>query len=874
MLTVLTRETVGRVWRERRFQATFGWVARDTTRDGLGQPTQVSEWEASPTHWTKYLGRDPFGRPTTIRPPDGSAHDVTFTYTGERLMSRTVKIGTSRATNGTINETPATTTEEYDGQLRLWKVTEPAGGQTADYRYDVGQRLSEVRLTQGVNQYRYFTYDNRGFMTSEQHPETGVITYSRFDARGHAGRMQRGPNDLTTTWDRAERVTQIRETSGQQRVLKEFTYATSNAGGGANLRRGKLITATRHNWIPVPWAGGAITDVTVTENYTYEGRGGRLSQRTTAVSTGPTFSQGWTYTDFGDVENLTYPRCTQSSCTTAPTSGSPRTVTFGYTRAELSSVSGYASSIDYHPSGLVNTVAHSNGVNEITDADPDGMRRPEEIRTTGPTSASLGVHRYDGAGNVVARGAEYYLYDLVSRLVRYNTTTSSYQTYGYDTYGNMTSLNFFNGSTTTARGFAINAATNQLSGAATYDTAGNLTSWGGHTYGYDAFNMQTTHDFPDWVQLYTADDERIVSLRYTGISPIEETYTLRDLAGKALTSYKAIGGNTGTWYWEKDYVYRDGLLLAAESSEPWPKNQQHYVVDHLGTPRLVTGANGSIVAIHHYFGFGEEIGGGSDPERLRFTGHERDFHEAGTEDDLDYMHARYCSPQLARFMSVDPINSAEMKVPQSWNRYAYARGNPTRFVDPDGQDAFDVLSGVANSLGSNQLLGGGRVEPLNHDFAFGQAIGDVVSILIGVAEAGLGGGAALSGTGCAVSTLGACAPAAAGAVAAGSAAVVHGAAVAVIAGNNLSNGVSLSRGNASGSTGSSGDLQVLDKRYLEKIGLKAEKFKQDLGLRKDASKFNLAVDKNGQIVLVPVKKGASAPIPTGIQLDDLINAPK
>ncbi|NJL28790.1 MAG: hypothetical protein HC897_13305 [Thermoanaerobaculia bacterium] len=523
-------------------------------------------------------------------------------------------------------------------------------------------------------------------MTSEQHPETGVITYSRFDARGHAGRMQRGPNDLTTTWDRAERVTQVRETSGQQRVLKEFTFATSNAGGGANLRRGKLITATRHNWIPVPWAGGAVTDVTVTENYTYEGRGGRASQRTTAVSTGPTFSQGWTYTDFGDVENLTYPRCTQSSCTTAPTSGSPRTVTFGYTRAELSSVSGYASSIDYHPSGLVNTVAHSNGVNEITDADPDGMRRPEEIRTTGATSASLGVHRYDGAGNVVARGAEYYLYDLVSRLARYNTTTSSYQTYGYDTYSNMTSLNFFNGSTTTTRGFSINVATNQLSGAATYDTAGNLTSWGGHTYGYDAFNMQTTHDFPDWVQLYTADDERIVSLRYTGTSPIEETYTLRDLGGKALTSYKAIGGNTGTWYWEKDYVYRDGLLLAAESSEPWPKNQQHYVVDHLGTPRLVTGANGSAVAIHHYFGFGEEIGGGSDPERLRFTGHERDFHEAGTEDDLDYMHARYCSPQLARFMSVDPARaSAEQKLPQSWNRYAYARGNPVKFTDPDGR---------------------------------------------------------------------------------------------------------------------------------------------------------------------------------------------
>ncbi|NJL28108.1 MAG: hypothetical protein HC897_09515, partial [Thermoanaerobaculia bacterium] len=248
--------------------------------------------------------------------------------------------------------------------------------------------------------------------------------------------------------------------------------------------------------------------------------------------------------------------------------------------------------------------------------------------------------------------------------------------------------------------------------------------WGGHTYGYDAFNMQTTHDFPDWVQLYTADDERIVSLRYTGTSPIEETYTLRDLGGKALTSYKAIGGNTGTWYWEKDYVYRDGLLLAAESSEPWPKNQQHYVVDHLGTPRLVTGSNGSVVAIHHYFGFGEEIGGGSDPERLRFTGHERDFHEAGTEDDLDYMHARYCSPQLARFMSVDryeiqrlQFGNAEerdrfleyLMEPQSWNRYGYVRGNPLRFVDPDGETATAVLAAPGFLAESGATASGGAV---------------------------------------------------------------------------------------------------------------------------------------------------------------------
>lgn len=52
---------------------------------------------------------------------------------------------------------------------------------------------------------------------------------------------------------------------------------------------------------------------------------------------------------------------------------------------------------------------------------------------------------------------------------------------------------------------------------------------------------------------------------------------------------------------------------------------------------------------------------------------------------LDYMHARYCSPLLGRFLSVDPVNSAGPKTPQTWNKYAYVMGNPLRFVDPTGE---------------------------------------------------------------------------------------------------------------------------------------------------------------------------------------------
>jgi len=47
------------------------------------------------------------------------------------------------------------------------------------------------------------------------------------------------------------------------------------------------------------------------------------------------------------------------------------------------------------------------------------------------------------------------------------------------------------------------------------------------------------------------------------------------------------------------------------------------------------------------------------------------------------MHARYYTFNLGRFMSVDPVGG-EVGSSQSWNRYAYVRGNPVNAVDPLG----------------------------------------------------------------------------------------------------------------------------------------------------------------------------------------------
>jgi hypothetical protein len=48
------------------------------------------------------------------------------------------------------------------------------------------------------------------------------------------------------------------------------------------------------------------------------------------------------------------------------------------------------------------------------------------------------------------------------------------------------------------------------------------------------------------------------------------------------------------------------------------------------------------------------------------------------------MMARYKAPWMGSFQSPDPIDDVTLDVPWSWNKYAYVRGDPLRYLDPLG----------------------------------------------------------------------------------------------------------------------------------------------------------------------------------------------
>jgi len=76
------------------------------------------------------------------------------------------------------------------------------------------------------------------------------------------------------------------------------------------------------------------------------------------------------------------------------------------------------------------------------------------------------------------------------------------------------------------------------------------------------------------------------------------------------------------------------------------------------------------------------------PLTYKFTGKERD-----SESALDNFEARYLGSSLGRFMSSDPPGGHPLKIPQTLNRYAYVRNNPTTLTDPTGLDFYLRCSG-------------------------------------------------------------------------------------------------------------------------------------------------------------------------------------
>ena len=717
----------GRRRAELRLMPDGTWSQQTTSYLANGWKYQESTAKAKGTtqFFTTYSLYDAFGRPGRITLPDGRQTELE--YSGNRITQRKEKVNTD------TGMADVTSWEHFDRRGNLVKAIQSTKGVQGDlvtrYTYDESNRLTIV--TQG-SQNRKFFYDKRGFLFSETHPELiADLKYEAFDARGHYGTRKysgSAENELRYTYDRAERPLTIRHAlpnSTRVRPIKTFEYHTNNVDdcGLSGFMKGKLERSTRHNWVPEPSRTGDTMNVNVSDYFSYDGDA-NVRAKTTGVdkSSGPDpmalrFETLFTYDGLGNLRSTQYPGCV--GCTGL--SGTPaRTVSYTFSQGRVVSVPGFASSISWFPNGLTNRVVHQTSggvaVADVTSIAAHAMARPESIATDGAHNDlnldadwTSGTFDYDGPGNIRTTGTDSFTYDGARRLTS-ACIGGRKQAFLYDEWGNLKKATTYascsGGSLLGEQVNDVVGTTNRLT-ASTYDDFGNVIRQGRDAYSWDALNAMTwarTYVFVAGQQplgkvfLYDAADERVAVADYrvppadpstdTSLWRTRWTWTLRGLDNRVLREFERIQDGDAAplpYQWTNDYVYANGRLLASVNTA----GVRHQHPDHLGTPRLLTDANGLAVAAHKYYPFGEEMTvPDGDPSRMRFTGHERDNNNVSPNvqaGDLDYMHARYYSPTIGRFLTVDPAKGTQ-KEPQSWNRYAYVGSNPLAFVDPNGEE--------------------------------------------------------------------------------------------------------------------------------------------------------------------------------------------
>lgn len=372
----LTRSDVrfdlfGRVWLERQLLADGTMSVRETRYDAEGRKGETTEpaYDGSRGGATHFV-YDPLGRALEITAPDG--HRTTFRYFGDRLIERTVTMGLSANA-----ETAVMTRERYDAYGRLIAVTEDCRadrnchGPTTDYTYDVAGRLRKVHtIAEGVAQTRTFSYDGRGFLLAEKHPEKpDPTTYAHYDAKGRAREQREGGSllfHLRNEYDAIGRLVRVRRVQDSA-VVKELVYDAVDG----YAKPGFLVKSERLN----DTAEVLGSNTTVSEFFKYR-LDGRLANKTTMVTPGPTFDLSYQYDLLGNPTTIQYPSC--ENCGTA--AGASPLVTNRHTNGFLTEVVGYtAGAIQYHPNGMITRLVHTNGVVDETAVASHGMVRPQSI---------------------------------------------------------------------------------------------------------------------------------------------------------------------------------------------------------------------------------------------------------------------------------------------------------------------------------------------------------------------------------------------------------------------------------------------------------------------------------------------------------------
>lgn len=435
--------------------ATRGALTETTNYDGFGRPSSVVLGGISRSYQ-----HDSFGRMTFASNPGAKAGEGTsYSYD---ILSRVTRVGNADGTSvntsygaGTktvTNERQKATTyryRSYGNPGYQVMVGVDAAVAAASVSITLTGRDQLDSLTQaGVT--RRYGYNGAGYLTSVVNPETGTTTFGR-DAAGNMTSRAVGASGTTSYgYDQQNRLTSVTYPGSTPAVTKTYT------------RTNKLKT---------------VSTSVANRSYVYDAND-NLTSETLTVS-GNTFTTGYAYNGLDQLSSISYPISGRVVNYSPNALGRP------------TQVSGFATAVDYAPSGQLQRIAYANGTESVYGQ--NSRLWPSSFITRRGTGTWMNSqYGYDGAGNLTgvtdssdAGNNRTYGYDDIDRLVTANGPWGG-GSMAYDGAGNLTSQTL--GSFSLSSQYTSNRLSNvsgAKSGSIGYDAYGNVVTAPGADYRYD-----------------------------------------------------------------------------------------------------------------------------------------------------------------------------------------------------------------------------------------------------------------------------------------------------------------------------------------------------------------------------------------------------
>jgi len=713
-------------------------------------------------------------KPTSITLPGGEITKITYDLEWQ-LLNQTVGYGTADA---------AMTQYQYNAAGLVIAMIDP-NGRNWTYGYDASNR--RISTTDPLSHVTQWSYDLAGNKLTETRAD-GRVTTNSYDTMN---RVVSSTDPLSHTtqmgYDVSGNLTSLTDANGNvtywsydllnRQTVKTYADSTQDKYGfdavgnliGFTNAAGQVASYTydnRNRLTQTVWNDGVTPIVTrsydivgrltalnngnAAEGYTYDAANQLLAE--TNFIGGATFVTAYGYDLDGRKHTLVYP------------SGNTLTNTFT-ARNQVKAI--YANgppplaTFTYDLNGNRLSLALNNGVTNGYAYD-NASRLTSLVSKQGSATVASFAYTYNNINDrtaLVREGGrtENYGYDAARQLTgaTYGDTTS--EGFNYDAMGNLNTRTNVAGGVDSFNVNNLNQYTAINGNATSFDAKGNLLSWTGGAFGYDAQNRLVGASRGTNGAIFVYDGRNRCVQRVINGTTTTFIYDSWDLIAE-------YSGTTPI----AEYIH--GPVTDETLARATAIGTVYYTGDALNSVATLTDGSGNVVEKYRYTAFGQPtiydttgtniLFESAYGNRFAFQGREW-FAEINLTDHRN----RYYSPELNRWLNRDPINEQCFKVmvsrsgrfnrKEECNLYRFVANSPDNYTDSLGlkiccSECQKFLAesssneNILNALAGAEVVGGAIVGAVG-----GVVAGVVVGVTTenpyagataGVAVGGLAGG--------------------------------------------------------------------------------------------------------------------------------------